>query len=511
MIGLSAVVFVVCCLVPLAYLFITSSKSVLTQIGGLVLDQRQRSLLFTTGLLGLGTAIGSTVIGVPLGLALARIPLPLKSLQRMALTAPALLPPYIVGLGWMYLGGSQELFGWDVLGGWTSGLPAAVLVLSLVYYPMSMLATEAGLRRIDGRLEEAALLVGPPWFVLWRVSLPLAAPFVTSAGLVIFVLAVSDFSVPGLLRVQVYTTEVFTAFSALYDFSRAVVLAVPLVALSVGMALVAGFLLGPRLISTRRSLGAPPVRLDRWRTPAQAFVTVVLAIAVVLPLAVLAREASFARDPVAVMRGSGRAVTNSLALAAAGATLVTAFSMWLGHEAARAAGRLTLATVVMCVALFAVPSTVVGVSLIALWNQPGLPGDVYSTDAMFVLGYLARFLPIAVLVTAAAARQIPASHEEAAAMSGASWLRTIGRIVFPQMRLGLAVAWVLVFILAFGELGVSIFVAPPGETTLPIRIYTLIANAPSSHVALLALLQTVVIFLPLAFLALVTARSERAL
>ena len=499
-IGLSAVVFVVCCLVPLAYLFITSSKSVLTQIGALVLDQRQRSLLFTTGLLGLGTAIGSTVIGVPLGLVLARIPLPLKSLQRIALVAPTLLPPYIVGLGWMYLGGSQ-----------TSGLPAAVVVLSLVYYPMSMLATEAGLRRIDGRLEEAALLVGPPWFVLWRVSLPLAAPFVASAGLVIFVLAVSDFGVPGLLQVQVYTTEVFTAFSALYDFSRAFVLAVPLVVLSVGMALVAGFLVGSRLISTRRALGTPPVRLDRWRPLAQALVTVVFAVAVVLPLAVLAREASLARDPAAVMSGSGSAVTKSLVLAAAGATLVIAVSIWIGHGAARATGRLSLATVVICVALFAVPSTVVGVSLIAFWNHPGLPADVYSTDAMFLLGYLARFLPIAVLVTAAAARQIPASHEEAAAMSGASWLRTIGRIVFPQMRLGLAVAWVLVFILAFGELGVSILVAPPGETTLPIRIYTLIANAPSSHVALLALLQTVVIFVPLAFLALMTARSEPSL
>jgi ABC-type spermidine/putrescine transport system permease subunit II len=43
-------------------------------------------------------------------------------------------------------------------------------------------------------------------------------------------------------------------------------------------------------------------------------------------------------------------------------------------------------------------------------------------------------------------------------------------------------------------------VAPPGETTLPIRIYTIIANTPSSHVAALALLQTVVIFVPLAAL-----------
>jgi ABC-type spermidine/putrescine transport system permease subunit II len=80
------------------------------------------------------------------------------------------------------------------------------------------------------------------------------------------------------------------------------------------------------------------------------------------------------------------------------------------------------------------------------------------------------------------------------------------RIVLPQMQLGIAGAWVIAFVLAFGELGVSILVAPPGETTLPIRIYTIIANAPPSQVALLALLQSVVIFTPLAALGAVGSR-----
>jgi ABC-type spermidine/putrescine transport system permease subunit II len=69
-------------------------------------------------------------------------------------------------------------------------------------------------------------------------------------------------------------------------------------------------------------------------------------------------------------------------------------------------------------------------------------------------------------------------------------------IVLPQVRLGLLTAWVITFVLAFGELGVSILVAPPGESTLPIRIYTIIANTPSSQVAALALLQTTVTLAP---------------
>ena len=72
------------------------------------------------------------------------------------------------------------------------------------------------------------MLSAPPHLVLRRITLPLAAPRVLAAALVIFLLSVSEFGVPGLLRVRVYTTEVFTAFAALYDFSRAVLLAVPL-------------------------------------------------------------------------------------------------------------------------------------------------------------------------------------------------------------------------------------------------------------------------------------------
>ena len=78
--------------------------------------------------------------------------------------------------------------------------------------------------------------------------------------------------------------------------------------------------------------------------------------------------------------------------------------------------------------------------------------------------------------------------------------RTIRGIVLPQMRFGIAAAWVVGFVLAFGELGVSVLVAPPGETTLPIRVYTIIANTPASQVAALALLQALVIFAPVAAL-----------
>jgi iron(III) transport system permease protein len=318
---------------------------------------------------------------------------------------------------------------------------------------------------------------------------------------VIFVLAVSEFGVPGLLRVRVYTTEVFTAFAARYDFTRAIVLAVPLLLLCLVVAGLAAALVGERLVVPRRTSGTRPALFDAWRQRAATWAFVVLTAALGVPVAVLVREALGARSLTEVLAGSETAIANSLMLAAAGATAVVGVAVWIGYARARAR-RMGQIADVLFVVLFAVPSTVVGVGLIGLWNRPGPLGAVYGTDVMFLLGYLARFIPVAALALAATTRYVPVSHEEAAAVSGAGWFRTVMRIVLPQIRLGLAAAWVVAFILAFGELGVSVLVAPPGESTLPIRIYTIIANTPPSHVAALALLQTVVIFTPLAVLGL---------
>ena len=504
-IAIAVVLFVACCVLPVAYLLMFPVFSGAAAYGAVWLDARQQGLLWNTALLGLGTSLIATTMGIPLGFALARTTLRPKAFLRIALAAPALLPPYVVGLAWTYLGASNEFFT-----NWTHSLPAAVVVLSLVFYPLSMLATEVALRRIDGRLEEAALLSASPSLVLRRITLPLAAPSVLATALVIFVLSVSEFGVPGLLRVRVYTTEIFTAFAALYDFNRAILLALPLLVLCLIVAVAAVALAGERLVTPRRDSGTPPALFNPWRGLPAAGAIAAMTIALVIPVIVLVREAVRAESLALVVEGSGRAIANSLVLAVVGATAVVSLAVWLGYARARAHGRLGQLADVLFVVAFAVPSTLVGVGLIGLWNRPGLAGTLYGTDVMFILGYLARFVPVAALALAATTRYVPVSHEEAAAVSGATWLRTMTRIVLPQMRLGLMTAWVIAFVLAFGELGVSILVAPPGESTLPIRVYTIIANTPSSHVAVLALLQTAVILTPLAVLALgVSVREAR--
>jgi len=509
-VGIAAILFVALCALPTIYMFVVSFVNAngsfsLANYRLLLTETRQRELLLTSIQLGAGTAVLATAIGVPLGMLLARADLPAKRFLRVALIVPLVLPSYMLALAWIYVGGSAglaaQLIGRDLLSRWTYSLTGAILVLGLSLYPLSMLATEAAARRVEASLEEAALLVAGPRRTVWSITLPLIAPSIAGAALLTFVLALSEFSVPAVLRVRVFTTEVFTAFAALYDFGAATGRATPMLALALIAGVVVNLVVGDRWLTSRRSTRTGlPLPLGRWRALAIAGSAIVLAFAVVLPLVVLTLAAGRLSRITTALNASVQAITNSLLLAVIGATLILVLGLALGYGRGRARARFKELVDLGFIIVFAVPSTVVGVGLIGLWNRSGWPGQVYSSAAIIVIAYLARFVPVAALILAASVRQIPKSFEESAELSGASWLRVFFRIVLPQMKTGLAAAWVVAFIFAFGELGATVLVAPPGESTLPVRVYTLIANTRSSEVAALALMQALVILIPLALL-----------
>ena len=510
-VGLAVTLFVLFCVLPVVYMFVVSLTDAagsfsLNNYRQLLTDPRQRGLMVTSIMLGGGAAIFATVLGAPLGLLFARARLPAKRLLRIALIVPLAVPPYIMALAWALLTGPVGLFaraaGRDFLSDWTYSLTGAVVILGSTFYPLSMLATEAAARRVDARLEESALLAASPRRVLWRITLPLIGPTVAAAALVVFVLALSEFGVPALLRVRVFTTEAFTAFAAFYDFGAGVALCAPLLMVALIVSLAIKFIIGERLLVTSRSLrlGLPLSFSRPLRTAILISIAVVILASTFLPLAALLFETTGIDRIASAASTSGNAIANSLWLAFAGATLTVALAVVLGYGRARARSRVRTIFDPAFILLFAVPSTVVGIGIIGLWNREGAMGQVYSSQWIIVVAYVARFAPVAALMLAASIRQISTSSEHAAEVAGAGWTRTFASIVLPQLRIGLAATWVMSFIFCFGELGATILVAPPGESTLPVRVYTLIANTPSSEVASLALLQVGITLVPLLLL-----------
>jgi iron(III) transport system permease protein len=506
-IAIAALAFAVLCVWPVVHML---GIALPAWRHNALLDPRQRALLFSSTRLGLGTTILATIVGAPLGFVFARVDLRFKMAWRLLLVSPALVPPYVVALSWIYLHTGAPLSGVARLVPNPYSMSGAVVVLAVVFFPLSMLAAEVGVRSIDPRLEEAGLVVGSPATVLRRIIGRLAAPHVASVALVIFALAISEFSVPGLLRVRVFSTEVFSAFAARYDFAAATSLAVPLLLLAAAVAAMAASITATRATTTRRTRSAlHSAAFSSWRQASMAAILCVAFATVLLPVATLATEARRYSSMLTLLGEARGSVVLSLVLASAGATAVTALGLLLGYARARASPQRGAMLDVLWILLFTVPSTVLGIGLIGIWNRPGVAGALYGTPGMIVIGYVARLAPIAALVLAATVQTVPVAQEEAAALAGVRWLPNLFRIVAPQIRLGLAAVWVVVFILAFGEVGTTILIAPPGESTLPIRVYTLIANAPPGQIAVLALFQTAVVLCPLTVLGGVMALRRR--
>lgn len=503
-VGVAWSVFALCCVYPIVWmLFGTTGSGSAEAVARGFVAQRQRDLMANTIGLGLGVTALAVSIGVPAGIVLARCHPRRVKLARFLLIVPLALPSYVPAFAWIVVFGVRASW-------WVYSLPAAMLVLGFGLFPIVMLATEAALRRVPARLEEAGRLVATPIRVWLRISLPLIGPSLSASLFIVFVLALSDFAVPGLLRVRVYTMEVFTAFAAIYDFRLATLVALPIAAIA-ALASVAAL-----VFARWSSVG----RVDRgysgttWRRRTQSIaalaITLLAVAAVAVPAGAIALEArgGQSRFGEAV---SVEAVRNTVVWSAAGATVVVLLGTLLGYWRAKAPERPAHVAEAVWVMLFAVPAAVVGVGLIGVWNRPGLLGDMYRTEAVVVLAYLARFLPIGALLCGAFLRRVPPGVEEAAVVAGASSTRTFTHIFVSMSRRGLAAVWLVMFILMCGDVALTILVAPPGEANLGVWAYTLIANAPTSEVAKLALMQMGIAVLPLAGIALLARDgSEQA-
>ncbi len=78
-------------------------------------------------------------------------------------------------------------------------------------------------------------------------------------------------------------------------------------------------------------------------------------------------------------------------------------------------------------------------------------------------------------------------------MAGAPPWTILFRIIIPLIAPGVFAAFLIAFILNLGELGTTIMVYPPGTSLMPIKVYTIMANAPQSTTSAMTLVVLVVI------------------
>lgn len=473
-------------------------------------DYRTALFFFNSLLLASLTTILSSILGIFTGFLFSKTDLPLKGFYRVLFLLPFIIPSYVYGLAWANLLGKTGL-----LNNLLSGIPfltedtvssfmysvfGGAAVLGLSFFPIMMLITEGCLLRVGVHMEESALMLERRGRVIMNVLFPLASPGIFSGMLIVFILTLSEFGVPFLLDIKVLTTQIFIQFSAFYNEKAAVALSTPLVCITVLLMVIERiYLRGRSFEALGRKIDARTYTylLGRWKIPCIIACSLILAVVVVLPLATLVMD-SWSLDAYkrAVLL-TRRSIMNTLIFGAVGASLVTLLGLAMGYFSEKARLYIGKGMEFSMVMLFAVPATVIGVGLIRLWNRPDAFSQfVYGSFIIIIIGYIARFTPIAVRTMADSYKQVPDHLEDAAVVAGAGWWRLMGKIFVPLVGSGIMITWLLSFIFCVGEIGTTILVYPPGHETLPIALFTVMANSPTDVVAAISVLLVVIVLVP---------------
>jgi iron(III) transport system permease protein len=94
-----------------------------------------------------------------------------------------------------------------------------------------------------------------------------------------------------------------------------------------------------------------------------------------------------------------------------------------------------------------------------------------------------------VRATSAALRQLHPELDEAARVSGATWLHAMRRITLPLLRPTVIAAWALLFVMAMQEVSASILLYSARSIVLSVAVFDLWENGNPSDVAALGAVQ----------------------
>jgi iron(III) transport system permease protein len=358
--------------------------------------------------------------------------------------------------------------------------------------------TIAFLRTVNPYLENAARLVSGWSNILFRITLPLMAPAIAFAAVLIFLLSLGEIGVPMYLRYPVYPVETLIQFAAFYDFRAATASAAPLLLLTLVILGLQTGLHRQVLELGRRTPGGEIVQiaLGHWRLPVFALVLALVVIVIALPLGALIAQSSSPEIYKMALRRAGDSILRSIAFAAASATLLAGLGFLWGYLAERRTLPFWWVNEWLALLLLALPGSVIGIGLISLWNTKAT-NFIYASPLILILGYTAQYAVLPMRVVSAALGAVPRSLENAARLSGAGWFMTLGHVVLPLARRGLIAAWLIGYAFSLRDIAISIVVYPPGSDTLPVRILTLMANGVPGLIAALCIVMIVITMLPL--------------
>lgn len=461
-------------LLPLLYLLLRSGDA----SGGIIdylLRPRTLAVLGRTLLLVATVTGASLLLALPIAYLTTRTDLPGRRLWSVLTTLPLVIPSYVFAFAFVSAFATGGLLAGSLgLRLPVSGYWGALLVMTLSTYPYALLTLRSGFLGIDPSLEEAARSLGRSGIkAFYYVTLPLLRPAIAAGGLLVSLYVLSDFGAVSLLRYTTFTRAIYVQYENSFNRGNAAALGLMLVLLTLVILLIDARVRGRGLVR-RTGVGEaqriPRRALGRWRWPALVFLTLVVSLALLAPLAIVSGWLlrGIASGQVAPFDWSAVFNTAFVSLAAAIASLAAAIP--IAVLAVRFPSRISALLERLSYLGYALPGIVVALALV-FFGARFLPW-IYQSHAMLVFAYLLLFLPQAVGNLRAALLQVDPHLEEAARGLGRRPIETLFTVTLPLLRSGMITSATLVFLTTMKELPATLLLRPTEFDTLATELWS---------------------------------------
>ncbi|MFN0157943.1 MAG: ABC transporter permease [Bacteroidota bacterium] len=444
----------------------------------------------------------SGIVGVFLAFVFTQFEFPFKTVLSRIAVLPIALPPLVGVIAFLFVFGEsgiiprglQHLLSLEAVPFSLEGISAIVAIHAYSFHVYFYLFVSTGLRNMDPSVLEAASSLGSSqWRTFLRVVVPELRPALLGASILTFMASMASFSAPFLFGgdSRFMTTQIFsTKLNGEMNLAAAQAIALTLVSIAFFILL----RLSTGKETSRRGKGAvgfrpmhlsPTVRL-LLLVPALMLLAVELLPVLTIFLISFAQEGSWTwqilpteytienysrlfadtqiLDPIV------NSITMSI-ITVAGAVVVGVGAAYLVTKGVLRRWRLLMDIVVTLP--FAIPGTVVALSLILAFDSPGFFSGysvLVGTFWILPLAYFVRTFPLVVRSTSAALEQLDDSLNEAAQSFGAGPIRRFFRVLLPIILPGVVSGSILTLIAALGEFVSSVLLYTYSSRPISIEI-----------------------------------------
>ncbi len=463
-------------------------------------------LWFTIWQAALSTLL-TVMVALPGAYIFARYDFKGKALLQNLATIPFVLPTVVTAAAFHALLGPRGLVNMILMRLFNLETPVIHMdqtvwffLLAHVFYNYTVILRIVGgfWSRLPKNLAESARMLGASETrVFFSVTLPLLKPAILAASLLVFVFCFTSFGVVLILGGPRFATvEVEIYRQALHLFNLPMASALALIQIAFTFGLIAVYTRLERKVAVSLTLPDTHSLGQKIQTPQERFFVGVnilwMTILLGAPLMALFLQSVFTEEGPSLVYYVGllenktasilyvapiAAIANSLGYAL-GATLIALILGWF--SAAFLVGSKKQGALLFD-PLFMLPlstsAITLGFGFVIALDEP--PLNLRSSLFLPAIAHAMVAFPFVIRSLLPAWRSIPQNLRDAAALLGASPLRTWFVIDWPILRRALLVGAVFAFAISMGEFGATVFVVRPQTPTLPLAIFRYLSHPGS--------------------------------